>query len=180
MAVQNRLLAVVVALGVAVAATVAGSAAMADDGKTTNVLRVRLTSYEEGPALSTAGSGQFRAVVDEKAQEIQYRLSYSDLEGSVTQSHIHIGLRAQNGGIIVFLCSNLGNGPEGTQACPAAPATITGTLRPADVIGPAGQGITAGEFDELIAAIRADATYVNVHSTLFQGGEIRAQLDHGH
>jgi hypothetical protein len=43
----------------------------------------------------------------------------------------------------VFLCTNLGNGPAGTQACPAAPATITGTLRPADVIGPTGQGITA-------------------------------------
>src|SRR4029079_7732711 len=105
---------------------------------------------------------------------------YAALEGNVPQAHIHLGGRSQNGGIIVFLCSNLGNGPAGTQACPAAPATITGTLRPADAIGPAGQGITAGEFDELIAAIRADATYVNVHSTLYQGGEIRAQLDHEH
>jgi hypothetical protein len=173
-------LAAVIALGAAVALAVTGSAAMADNGRTTSNLRVRLTGYQEGPAVSTAATGQFRAVIDEKAQEITYQLSYSGLEGSVTQSHIHIGLRAQNGGIMVFLCSNLGNGPEGTQACPAAPATITGTLRPGDIVGPAGQGITTGEFDELVAAIRADATYVNVHSSLFPTGEIRAQLDHGH
>lgn len=84
------------------------------------------------------------------------------------------------GGISVFLCSNLGNGPAGTQACPAAPATISGTITPANVIGPAPQGITAGQFSELIAAIRAGTTYVNVHSTSYPVGEIRAQLGHDH
>ena len=55
---------------------------------------------------------------------------------------------------------------------------LRGIIRPADVIGPAGQGITAGQFDELLQAIRAGATYVNVHSTLYPGGEIRSQIDH--
>ena len=77
----------------------------------------------------------------------------------------------------MFLCTNLGNGPAGTQACPPAPATVSGTIRPADVIGPAGQGITAGEFDELVDAIRAGMTYANVHTTERPGGEIRAQLE---
>jgi hypothetical protein len=36
----------------------------------------------------------------------------------VTQAHIHFGPGRVNGGIMVFLCSNLGNGPEGTQPCP--------------------------------------------------------------
>ena len=95
----------------------------------------------------------------------------------MTQAHIHFGQRAVNGGISVFLCSNLGNGPLGTQACPAAPATIEGTIGPENVIGPTGQGIAAGEFDELVRAIDAGAAYVNVHSTGFPGGEIRAQLE---
>jgi len=140
----------------------------------------RLTGYEEVPALSTTGSGKFEARISRFSDKIEYRLSYRDLEGTVTQSHIHLGNEGVNGGISVFLCSNLGNGPAGTQACPPQPATITGTLEAADVIGPAGQGITAGQFDELVDAIRAGATYANVHSTLYPGGEVRAQLDeHG-
>jgi CHRD domain len=81
---------------------------------------------------------------------------------------------------MVFLCSNLGNGPAGTQACPAAPAEITGTIHPADIIGPTGQGVSAGEFDEFLEAIESGTAYVNVHSSKYPGGEIRAQLDHEH
>ncbi len=67
--------------------------------------------------------------------------------------------------------------PAGTQACPPSPATVTGTLTAANVVGPAGQGIAAGEFAELIRAIRAGKTYANVHSTKFPGGEIRSQIE---
>ena len=46
----------------------------------------------------------------------------------------------------------------------------------ADVVGPADQGIDPGEFGELVRAIRAGATYANVHTDKYPGGEIRAQL----
>lgn len=179
---RARLLAVVV--GVVVAATAAGSAATAvgDDARGgQSTLRERLTGYEEHPLVfSTTGTGQVRVTINERTQEIAYRLSYTSLEGTITQSHIHFGGKAQAGGISVFLCTNAGNGPAGTQACPVAPATVSGTIRPADIIGPAGQGIAAGQFDEFVAAMRAGLTYVNVHSTLYPGGEIRAQLGHHH
>ena len=142
-------------------------------------LRERLTGYQESPlALSTTGTAEFRARIG-PVDKITYSLRYSALEGTVTQAHIHLGTPAQVGGISVFFCSNLGNGPAGTQACPPGPATVTGTVRPADVIGPAGQGIDPGQFAELVAAIRAGATYVNVHSTKYPVGEIRAQIEHG-
>lgn len=177
-----RLLAVAVLVGVAVAATGLATAANADsDTRSHKFLREQLTGYQETPlALSTTGNGTFRATVDASAEQITYSLSYADLEGSVTQAHIHFGSVGQTGGVSVFLCTNLGNGPAGTQACPAAPATITGTITPANVIGPAGQGITAGQFAELVAAVNAGSTYVNVHSSLYPVGEIRAQLDHHH
>jgi CHRD domain len=41
----------------------------------------------------------------------------------------------------------------------------------------AAQGIAAGEFDEFVRAVRAGATYVNIHSVNRPTGEIRAQLD---
>ena len=94
----------------------------------------------------------------------------------MTQSHIHFGQKSVTGGVSVFFCSNLGNGPAGTQACPPGPATVSGHVTAANVIGPAGQGIAAGEWSELVAAICAGVTYVNVHSTTYPGGEIRGQL----
>ena len=103
------------------------------------------------------------------------RLSFRDTTGTVTQAHIHLGRTAVNGGIIAFLCSNLPDPPAGTPACPAE-GEVTGTITPAGIIGPSGEGIAAGEFDELVTAIRAGAAYVNVHTTTFPGGEIRGQI----
>jgi hypothetical protein len=144
-------------------------------------LQEQLSGYHETPlALSTTGNGLFRVQIDEGRQEIAYELSYAGLEGDVSQAHIHFGSPSQSGGISVFLCSNLGNGPAGTQACPAAPASVSGIITAADVIGPGAQGISAGEFVELIDAIRAGSTYVNVHSAKYPTGEIRAQLGHHH
>ena len=143
-----------------------------------------LNGYEEVPSVSTTGNGQFVARISNDESRIDWQLSYSDLEGAVQQSHIHIGNVGVNGGISVFLCTNLGNGPAGTQPCPAPPATISGTIVAADVSPniPAtqaarNQGLNTGEIDELINAIRAGATYVNVHSTTWPGGEIRSQID---
>jgi hypothetical protein len=174
----TRLLAV--AAIVVVAATATGSAAVAGSSSgARDSVRERLSGYEETPvALSTAGTGRFLAQIDDAAQEITYTLSYTGLEAAVTQAHIHFGAAVQSGGISVFLCTNQGNGPAGTQACPPAPGTVTGVIGAADVLGPAGQGIAAGEFAELVAAIRAGFAYVNVHSTLYPAGEIRGQLNH--
>jgi hypothetical protein len=151
--------------------------AVANEG---NGISESLTGYEEVPALSTPGVGEFRASIDDAASEIRYQLTFGGLETAATQSHIHFENETNNGPIVVFLCSNLGNGPPGTQPCPPAGGTISGTIVPANVgPGAAGQGLAAGEFDELVRAIRAGATYVNVHSTGRPGGEVRAQLDGG-
>jgi hypothetical protein len=143
-----------------------------------------LTGYEEVPSVSTTASGNFSARISKDESRIDWDLSYSDLEGAIQQSHIHFGQAGVNGGISVFLCTNLGNGPAGIQPCPAPPATISGTIMAADVspnipatAAARTQGINTGEIGELIKAIRAGATYVNVHSTTWPGGEIRSQID---
>jgi hypothetical protein len=168
----TALVAVVAVLGVVAMAVATNGARKVDE---------RLTGYQEQMlALSTTGTGHFQAWIHRFSQEIEYRLSYSDLEGDVTQAHIHFGAENQAAGIAVWLCGNVANTPAGTQPCPPAPATITGTIRPQDVVGPTNQGIAPGEFDELIDALQAGFTYVNVHSTTYPGGEIRAQIDRRH
>ena len=144
-----------------------------------------LTGYEEVPSVSTRASGEFNARI-RKDSTIDWELSYSDLEGAVQQAHIHFGQTGVNGGITVFLCTNLGNGPAGTQPCPAPPATISGVIAVADVspnipatLAARNQGLNTGEMAELQAAMRAGATYVNVHTTLWPGGEVRSQIENG-
>ena len=141
-----------------------------------------LTGYEEIPTLSTSGTGSFAARLDHDEDEIAYTLSYqgqfdaNPAGGTVTQAHIHVGARAFSGGISAFLCTNLGNGPVGTPACPSSPGTVSGVITAAQIVGPAGQGIAAGEFAELVRALRAGATYANIHTTTFPPGEIRGQI----
>jgi len=137
-------------------------------------IQAQLTGYEENLTLSTTGNGSFTAVIT-RDNEIVYELKYADLETDITQSHIHFGKPGINGGIAAWLCGTTAlPGPTGTPPCTVGrEGTVTGTITAASVIGPAGQGIAPGEFDELIAAIRAHATYANVHTTGRAGGEIR-------
>jgi hypothetical protein len=175
----TALVAVIAVLGVVAAAVATGG------GRSINE---RLSGFQETPVpLSTTGNGKFKAEISRFQDKIEYRLSYADLEGGVTQAHIHFGHEGgAPGGISVWLCANnppITNAPPGTQACPAPSGTITGTIRPENVVGPTGQGIDAGQYDEFLDALDAGLTYVNVHSSKYPGGEIRAQIDdrrHGH
>jgi hypothetical protein len=166
-------------LGAFVLAAGAASYAVAGGGK--NRFRTAtLNGYEENPDISTVANGRFEVTLDSAAQTFTYKLSYSGLEGDVQQAHIHFAKRGVNGGITLFLCSNLGNGPAGTPACPASPGTVSRTVGAAEIVAPAvagtPQGIEAGSFAELAAAMRAGNTYANVHSSKWPGGEIRAQI----
>jgi hypothetical protein len=159
-------------LGVAIASGVA-----AHDRDHRFRIATALRSIEEVPAISSAASGFFKAVIDTDNETITYELHYEGIEGAPTQAHIHFGQAAVAGDVIVFLCSN-GTAPAGTQTCPASPATITGTLTAANVLASARQGIAPGEFAEFVEGIRKGVTYANVHSSRFPGGEIRGQIDH--
>ncbi|WP_447974281.1 CHRD domain-containing protein [Nitrospira sp. Kam-Ns4a] len=136
-----------------------------------------LSGYDEVPAVSTPAVGELRGKISGDEQSIAYELSYGGLQAPVRFAHIHLAQPGVNGGIIVFLCQTAGF-PDPTGLAPPClqEGTVTGTLTAANVIGPAAQGIAAGEFGELLAALRAGATYANVHSNQFPGGEIRGQL----
>ena len=152
------------------------SLAIAEGGKK-NLKADELVGYQENPDISTTATGSFKATIDDAARTISYTLSYTGLEGTVQQAHIHFGKRAVNGGISVFLCGTAGfPGPAGTPTCPQS-GTVSRTASAADIIGPVGQGIEPSAFDELVAAMRAGHSYANVHSSKWPGGEIRAQIN---
>lgn len=140
-------------------------------------LKVKLSGYEETPqTLSSPGFAEFDARIGGNDDSISWQLTYRDLPTDVLQAHIHFGQRATTGGISIFLCTNVGGGPAGTQPCPQM-GTIGGMIDADDVIGPGGQGISPGELEEIIAAIRAGYAYVNIHTKAFPSGELRGQFE---
>jgi hypothetical protein len=149
--------------------------------------RAILSGYNEVPVqtnlalapgtLSSPASATFRARISRDESEVEWTLRYRGFdETPVNQAHIHFGDIHTYGGISVFLCTYLDNGPANTQACPQVAGTVSGTFRAADVIGPAAQGIAAGGFEELLQAIRARRTYANIHTARFAAGEIRGHI----
>jgi hypothetical protein len=156
-----------------------------DDGHRSLRAFAELVPTNEVPAISSGARGRFKATVDPENQTISFELSYEGLEDVPQQAHIHVGQRRVNGGISVFLCGNPPMVPPATfpqpQPCPASPATITGVLTAANIVGPEAQGIaasqgTVNEFDELVDMLRQGLTYANVHSAKFPSGEIRGQV----
>ena len=140
----------------------------------------RLRGLEEVPSISTLAQGFFLGTLNAAGTALDYTLVYFDLQGAVLQAHIHIGQAGVNGGVVLFFCTNLAppaNVPT-PPACPSTPGinTVSGTLTAANVVTVAAQGIAAGEFSEIIRAMRAGNSYANVHTDLFTGGEIRGQV----
>jgi len=148
------------------------SLAVADE---TSEFKAKLDGYQETPqTISTAGKGRFKARINGDETAIEFELSYRGLEGGPTSSlraHIHLGRPGLSGCIVIHLC-----GTGGKPACPASPGTVEATLTAADVVACSAGGIAAGELDEVIAAMHAHATYVNVHNDTYPSGEIRGAI----
>jgi len=149
----------------------------------------RLNGFEElgaqnaeTGAILSSGQGKLNLTLNLRTATITYTLTYSNVgttapgTGTVTQAHIHFGKEHVAGGIIVFLCTNVGNGPAGTPACPMNSGTVTGTITADDVQAIAKQNVSAGDFNAVVAALTSDTAYANIHTTAFTAGEIRGQV----
>lgn len=145
--------------------------ALAEPGKSqANSFKTSLSGYQEVPAVFTAGHGTLRLTISDDETKILYELTYDDLNFAPSAAHVHFGLPATNGAVLFSLCGT-------PVACPPNGQKISGTVVAADIKGADPiNGILAGEMAKAIRAIRDGATYVNVHTTRFPGGEIRGHI----
>ncbi len=132
----------------------------------------RLTGYQEAPmSFASPATGTFVARLSEDGNSIRYRLRYEGFQTGVLFAHIHLGQRATSGGVTVFLC-----GGGGRPDCPSPGGTVEDTFTADDVMAIPGQDLAAGDLPKLLEAMRAGATYANVHTMAHGGGEIRGQI----
>src|SRR5581483_2822340 len=164
--------AALIAAPLVIAAAIAGAVTAGQAGveAAPTSFAASLSSYSEVPANSTKATDTVTLTLT-SATSLDYTLSYSNAWSSVMFAHIHFAQEDVNGGMAAFLCGG-GHKP----ACPETSGEVSGTIDPADVIGPSGQGIAAGEFNEVIKAMRKSKTYANVHTSNFGAGEFRGQI----
>jgi hypothetical protein len=167
--------------------TLWGGVAHADGGGANNEeFSARLNGFNvtgglnaETGAILTGATGTVQLELDEKSQMATYTLTYSNLTSPVLQAHIHFGKVHTPGGVMVFFCSNLGNGPAGTPTCPSD-ATNSGTVKgmwtASSIVAIPGQNVAADDFDALTDALTSHTAYANVHTKNFPSGEIRGQV----
>jgi CHRD domain len=159
--------------------------ALGNAGSAQQVDSEELLGGHENPPVISDGTGEFTATLD--IDSIRFQLTYVVGAGSAPdQAHLHIANPGNNGGIVVFLCSNLGNTPVGAQVrpCPPSPpGLVEGEILAADVL-PVAEGqppaaipiIGAGDLAGLKLLMQQGAVYANVHTPAHATGEIRAQL----
>ena len=113
---------------------------------------------QEVPPVATAATGEATVVISPDNSTIWYVVNYTGLSGPVAAAHIHTGAAGVNGGVILPLV--------------ASASPMVGTLTATNFT--ASGSITT--FSQAVAAIKAGATYVNLHTATNAGGEVRAQV----
>ena len=129
------------------------------------ILDAQLSGGNEVPGIASGSGGSAVVTVDATAKTISWVVDVYNLPSGVTQSHIHAGSPGVAGPVIV-------NFP--VTVAVSNDFRYTGTAGASDIVARPAQGVNG--IDDAIQAILAGQTYVNVHSQINPGGEIRGQL----
>lgn len=150
-----------------------GTAVAAGNGR----FVAHLSGDNEVPARETLAQGQAIFKLSKDGSELHYKLIVANIE-NVVASHIHLAPAGSNGSVVAFLA-----GPFPAAGGRTNGVLAEGTITSADLIGPlAGQSLS-----DLIDAMEAGGTYVNVHTNDgiaptntgagdFASGEVRGQI----
>jgi glucose/arabinose dehydrogenase len=127
----------------------------------------RLDGRQEVPANTSGATGAARFSV-RRDGSLDYRLDVAQIS-NVRMAHIHLGASGQNGPVVATLFDR----PEGISTYDSR-TIARGRISAADIVARA-PGFS-GTPTELLRRLRQGRAYVNVHTALLPGGEVRGQV----
>jgi hypothetical protein len=127
-----------------------------------------LSGDQEVPPVVTDTLGKANFHANEAETEIRFRLSLKRADDvlAVAGAHIHCAPAGQNGPVVAFLAAAVPGGFDGK-------VDIRATLTETNIVNP----VCGATVSELLDAMQAGMTYVNVHSSAFPGGVVRGQIE---
>jgi len=138
-----------------------------------------LSGPGESPANVSPGFGVADVVFNSTANTLRVTLTFSDLLGTTTASHIHAATTNAFSGTagVATTTPTFAGFPLGVTSgsySNTLDLTAASSYNPAYVT--ANGGTTATAEAALTSALAAGEAYLNIHTTLFPGGEIRGFL----
>jgi len=118
---------------------------------TVTTYNMNLNGASEVPANASAGTAAVRVTLDQATGDVVVDGTFTGLTTPVTAAHIH------------------GPAAAGANAAIIVPLTITGTT---DGTVSGTGNMNSGQMNDMLTGM----TYVNIHSSMFPSGEIRAQI----
>ena len=141
---------------------------------------VSLSGPAEVPPNNSPGTGTALITIDAVANTMRVQTTFSGLLAGVTASHIHAATAVAGAGT-AGVATTLPTFPGFPSGVTAGTYDQTFNMLLASSYNPSyvtnNGGTPAAAFAALTAAISAGKAYLNIHSTMFPGGEIRGFLN---
>ena len=138
-----------------------------------------LSGLAESPANASPVTGFADLFYDATANTLQVSVNFSGLLGTTTASHIHAATAAPGTGTagVATTTPTFAGFPLGVTSgayLNTLDLTLASSYNPAYVTANGGSAATAEA--ALVAAMFAGKSYLNIHTTVYPGGEIRGFL----
>jgi len=136
-----------------------------------------LTGTQEVPPNASPGIGSALVTVDTGTHMMTVNVSFAGLLSPTVASHIHCCTPPGANAMVATAVPTFPGFPLGVTSgtyLQTFDLTVASTYNPAFIA--AHGGTVAGAEAAFIAGLQGGLTYLNIHTSLFPGGEIRGQL----
>jgi hypothetical protein len=127
--------------------------------------RAQLSGANEVPGVVSGSGGTATISLNPATRAVTYKIDVYNMPSGTTAAHFHAGGPGVSGPVVVnfTVVNNISND-----------FAISGTATATDLVPRFAQGI--GSWEDFVQALTLGQIYVNVHSSVNPGGEIRGQV----